>query len=49
MTRRADAIFAAAAALVSMAAAALVLELWNADLTAPFTYNGDGTLNLIFV
>jgi phosphoglycerol transferase len=49
VTHRADAIFAAAAALVSFAAAVLVLELWNADLTAPFTYNGDGTLNLIFV
>jgi hypothetical protein len=47
--RYGDAMFAAAAALLSLAAAAVVLELWGGDLGVPFTYTGDGTLNLFFV
>jgi phosphoglycerol transferase len=47
--RDGDAVFAAAVALISLAAAAVVLKLWNADLGAPFTYTGDGTLNLFFI
>jgi hypothetical protein len=34
---------------LSLAAAVTVLELWNADLLVPFTYTGDGTLNLFFI
>jgi hypothetical protein len=47
--RYGDAMFAAAAALISLAAAVVVLELWESDLRVPFTYTGDGTLNLFFV
>jgi hypothetical protein len=44
-----DAPFAAAAMALSLTAAAVVLEIWNADLRVPFTYTGDGTLNLLFI
>jgi hypothetical protein len=40
---------ALAAMALSLVAAVIVLELWNADLRVPFTYTGDGTLNLLFV
>jgi hypothetical protein len=47
--RHADAVTASAAMIVALGAAFVVLELWNADLRVPFTYTGDGTLNLFFI
>jgi MFS family permease len=35
--------------VLALLGAALVLELWNADLRVPFTYTGDGTLNLVLI
>jgi hypothetical protein len=49
MKPRADALFGAAAMLLSLAAAVVVLELWNADLNVPFADTGDATLNLFFI
>lgn len=49
MKPRTDALFGGAAMLVALVAAALVLELWNADLRVPFAYTGDATLNLILI
>ncbi|MGH3079809.1 MAG: hypothetical protein ACRDNH_01555 [Gaiellaceae bacterium] len=49
MRRHGDVLVGSAAMALSFAAAAVVLELWNADLRVPFTYTGDGTLNLFFV
>jgi hypothetical protein len=49
MKPRADAPFAAAAMLLALAAAVVVLELWNADLRVPFAYTGDATLNLVLI
>jgi hypothetical protein len=46
---RADALFAGAAMVLALVGAALVLELWNADLRVPFAYTGDGTLNLTLI
>jgi hypothetical protein len=34
---------------LALAAAIVVLELWDTDLRVPFTYTGDGTLNLLFI
>jgi hypothetical protein len=45
--RHADALVAGAAMVLALLGAALVLELWKADLGVPFTYTGDGTLNLV--
>jgi hypothetical protein len=47
--RHADALVAGAAAVLALLGAALVLELWDADLRVPFTYTGDGTLNLVLI
>jgi hypothetical protein len=41
--------FAAGAAVLASAAAGVVLELWNADLRVPFSYTGDGVLNLMLI
>jgi hypothetical protein len=49
VTRRGDLIFGAAAMLLALAGAAVVLELWDADLHVPFAYTGDATLNLTFI
>jgi hypothetical protein len=46
---RADGLFAAAAMVLALAGAALVLELWRADLRVPFAYTGDATLNLTLI
>jgi hypothetical protein len=46
---RADALFAGAAVVLALVGAALVLELWRADLRVPFSYTGDGTLNLTLI
>jgi hypothetical protein len=46
---RADGLFAGAAMVLALAGAALVLELWHADLRAPFAYTGDATLNLTLI
>ena len=35
--------------VLALVGAALVLELWNADLRVPFAYTGDGTLNLTLI
>jgi phosphoglycerol transferase len=47
--RHPDVLFAGAAAALALGGAVLVLELWNGDLRVPFTYTGDGTLNLMFI
>jgi phosphoglycerol transferase len=49
MKRYCEALFAGAAMVLALALAAVVLELWNADLRAPFAYTGDATLNLLFI
>jgi hypothetical protein len=49
MRSRHEAGFAAAAALLASAAAAVFLKLWDADLRIPFSYAGDGTLNLMLI
>ena len=49
MTRARELGFPAAAMALTLAVAAVVLELWNADVGVPFTYTGDGTLNLVFI
>jgi hypothetical protein len=49
VTRRGDVLAGLAAMVLSLAAAIVVLELWDADLRVPFTYTGDGTLNLVFI
>jgi hypothetical protein len=35
--------------VLALVGAALVLELWRADLRAPFAYTGDGTLNVTLI
>jgi hypothetical protein len=47
--RYGEALTAAAAMVLALALAVVVLELWNADLRAPFAYTGDATLNLLFI
>jgi len=49
VTRRHDALFAAAAMALALVGAIVVLELWNADQRVPFADTGDATLNLILV
>jgi hypothetical protein len=49
VTRAREPAFAVAAMALTLAVAAVVLELWHADLGVPFTYTGDGTLNLVFI
>jgi hypothetical protein len=41
--------FAAGAAALATVGAAIVMKLWDADLRAPFSYTGDGTLNLMLI
>jgi hypothetical protein len=47
--RRGDLVFGAAAMVLALAGAAVVLEIWHADLHVPFAYTGDATLNLTFI
>ena len=49
MKARSDALFAGAAMVLALVGAALVLELWRADLRVPFAYTGDATLNLTLI
>jgi hypothetical protein len=49
VTRRGDVVAGLAAMALALAAAIVVLELWDTDLRVPFTYTGDGTLNLLFI
>lgn len=49
MRARADGLFAGAAMVLALVGAALVLELWQADLRVPFAYTGDATLNLTLI
>src|SRR5215210_873383 len=44
-----DALYAAAAAALSLLAAAVVLRLWRADLSVPFEYYGDVNLQHLLV
>ena len=44
-----DALYAAAAAALSLVAAAVVLRLWRADLSVPFEYYGDVNLQHLLV
>jgi hypothetical protein len=49
VTRARELAFAVAAMALSLGVAAVVLELGDAELGVPFTYTGDGTLNLVFI
>jgi phosphoglycerol transferase len=49
VTQRAEALVAGAAMLLALVGAFLVLELWRADLDAPFDYTGDTILNLTLI
>ena len=49
MTRRTDLLLGGAAALLALVAAVTVLELWDGGLHVPFTYSGDGILNLSLI
>jgi hypothetical protein len=49
LSGRREAAFAAAAAVLASAGATVFLRLWNADLRVPFSYSGDGTLNLTLI
>jgi phosphoglycerol transferase len=41
--------FAAAAAVLATGAATVFLRLWDADFSVPFSYHGDGALNLMLI
>jgi hypothetical protein len=41
--------FAAGAAALATAGAAVVMKLWDADFRVPFSYAGDGTLNFVLI
>ncbi len=49
MSARREAAFAAAAAVLASLGATIFLRLWDADLRVPFSYSGDGTLNLTLI
>jgi hypothetical protein len=49
VTQRAEAFVAGAAMVLALVGAALVLELWDADLDVPFDYTGDTILNLTLI
>jgi hypothetical protein len=49
VTQRAEALVAGVAMLLALVGAALVLELWRADLDVPFDYTGDTILNLTLI
>ncbi len=49
MRSRVEAGFVAAVVLLGSAAAFVFLKLWDADLRYPFSYSGDGTLNLMLI
>ena len=49
LSARREAAFAAAAAVLACVGATIFLRLWDADLRVPFSYSGDGTLNLTLI
>lgn len=49
MSARREAAFAAAAAALASIGATIFLRLWDADARVPFSYSGDGTLNLTLI
>ena len=49
MSGRREAGFAAAAAVLAGVGATIFLRLWDADIRVPFSYSGDGTLNLTLI
>ncbi|MFL5972919.1 MAG: hypothetical protein ACJ750_11085 [Gaiellaceae bacterium] len=49
MSARREAAFAAAAAALASLGATIFLRLWDADARVPFSYSGDGTLNLTLI
>ena len=49
MSARREAAFAAAAAVLASLGATIFLRLWDADIRVPFSYSGDGTLNLTLI
>ena len=49
MSARREAAFAAAAAGLASLGATIFLRLWDADVRVPFSYSGDGTLNLTLI
>jgi phosphoglycerol transferase len=49
LSARREAAFAAAAAALAGVGATVFLRLWDADFRVPFSYAGDGTLNLTLI
>ena len=49
LSGRREAGFAAAAAVLAGVGATIFLRLWDADIRVPFSYSGDGTLNLTLI
>jgi phosphoglycerol transferase len=49
LSARREAAFAAAAAALASFGATIFLRLWDADIRVPFSYSGDGTLNLTLI
>jgi hypothetical protein len=49
LSARREAAFAAAAAALASLGATIFLRLWDADVRVPFSYSGDGTLNLTLI
>jgi hypothetical protein len=49
LSARREAAFAAAAAALASVGATIFLRLWDADARVPFSYSGDGTLNLTLI
>jgi len=49
LSTRREAAFAAAAAVLASFGATIFLRLWDADVRVPFSYSGDGTLNLTLI
>jgi hypothetical protein len=49
LSARREAAFAATAAVLASLGATIFLRLWDADARVPFSYSGDGTLNLTLI
>jgi hypothetical protein len=49
LSGRREAAFAAGAAVLASIGATIFLRLWDAEIRVPFSYSGDGTLNLTLI